>query len=55
MAVRGVHPGLPLPLTLGVGLCTAALAVTYRDVGHILLVLAQFMFYASPVAYKLCL
>jgi len=57
-------PGLPLLLlplwmavlllfALGVGLCTAALAVSYRDVQYILPVAVQALLYASPIAYAL--
>ncbi|MCP9493209.1 MAG: ABC transporter permease [Pyrinomonadaceae bacterium MAG19_C2-C3] len=38
-------------LALGIGLTAAALAVTYRDVLHILPVMVQMTLYASPVAY----
>ena len=59
-----VHPGLPLLLlplwiavlllfALGIGLCTAALAVSYRDVQYILPVAIQALLYASPIAYAL--
>ena len=40
-----------LMAALGVGLCTAALAVSYRDVQYILPVALQALLYASPVAY----
>jgi len=57
-------PGLPilllplwmavlLMLALGIGLCTAALAVSYRDVQYILPVFMQILLYASPIAYGL--
>jgi lipopolysaccharide transport system permease protein len=39
-------------LALGVGLCTAALTVSYRDVQFILPVFTQILLYASPVAYS---
>ncbi len=38
-------------LALGIGLTAAALAVSYRDVLHILPVMTQMILYASPVAY----
>jgi lipopolysaccharide transport system permease protein len=38
---------------LGVGLCTAALSVSYRDVQYILPVAIQALLYASPIAYAL--
>jgi lipopolysaccharide transport system permease protein len=38
-------------LALGVGLVTAALTVSYRDVQYILPVFTQMLLYASPVAY----
>ena len=38
---------------LGIGLWTAALAVTYRDVQYILPVALNLLLYASPVAYTL--
>jgi lipopolysaccharide transport system permease protein len=44
---------LLLTLALGVGFVTSAIAVSYRDVGHILPVATQFLMYASPVAYAL--
>ena len=44
---------LLLLLSLGVGLGTAALMVSYRDVGYILPVLTQILMYASPIAYGL--
>ena len=40
-------------LALGIGLCTAALAVSYRDVNYILPVFMQILLYASPIAYGL--
>ena len=62
MIVYGVTPGwsmlllpflmiLLLMLALGIGLCTAALAVSYRDVQYILPVAIQILLYASPIAY----
>ena len=42
-----------LMLSLGIGLCTAALAVSYRDVQMLLPVLTQILQFASPVAYAL--
>jgi lipopolysaccharide transport system permease protein len=62
MVVHGVAPGwglLLLPvwmallsmLALGIGLCTAALAVSYRDVQYIVPVFMQILLYASPIAY----
>lgn len=64
MALYRIAPGpqvllLPLwllllvMLALGVGLFTAALMVSYRDVQHILPVVTQFLLYGSPVAYSL--
>ena len=44
---------LLLLLALGVGLCTAALSVSYRDVQYILPVAVQALLYASPIAYAL--
>jgi len=44
---------LILMLALGVGMHTAALAVTYRDVQYVVPVLMQFFLYATPVAYML--
>ena len=44
---------LLLLLAMGVGLCTAALAVSYRDVQYILPVAVQALLYASPIAYAL--
>lgn len=42
-----------LLLALGIGLCSAALSVSYRDVQYILPVFLQILLYASPVAYAL--
>lgn len=63
MAIYRVAPGWPilllpvwmgllLALALGIGLCTAALTVSYRDVQYILPVFTQILLYASPVAYS---
>ena len=43
---------LLLMLALGIGLCTAALAVSYRDVQYIVPVIIQILLYASPIAYS---
>ena len=62
LAVYGIAPGwgiLLLPvwvallmmLSLGIGLVTAALTVSYRDVQYILPVFLQMLLYASPIAY----
>ncbi|MEA3212776.1 MAG: lipopolysaccharide transport system permease protein [Chthoniobacter sp.] len=62
MFINGVVPGwgillLPvlmgmlLMLALGIGLCTAALSVSYRDVQYIVPVFMQILLYASPIAY----
>ena len=40
-------------VALGIGLCTAALAVSYRDIQYILPVFTQILLYASPVAYSI--
>ena len=64
MLIAHVAPGiglLTLPiwfvlillLALGLGMYTAALAVTYRDVQYVIPVLMQFLLYASPVAFPL--
>ena len=64
MAIYRVAPGwslLALPLWIllllmlsaGIGLWTAALTVSYRDVQYILPVLLPLLMYASPVAYSL--
>jgi len=42
-----------LLLATGVGLCTAALAVAYRDVTYILPVGLQLLLYGSPVGYTI--
>jgi lipopolysaccharide transport system permease protein len=42
---------LLLLFSLGIGLVTAGLAVSYRDVTYILPVLMQLVMYASPIAY----
>ena len=62
MLIYGVAPGwgllllpvlmgLLLMLALGIGLCTAALSVSYRDVQYIVPVFMQILLYASPIAY----
>jgi len=62
MVIYHVAPGwglftLPLwlllitMLAMGVGLITASLAVSFRDVNYILPVAMQFLMYGSPVAY----
>jgi lipopolysaccharide transport system permease protein len=43
---------LTLALALGVGFFASALAVRYRDMNHVLPVLIQLGFYATPVAYS---
>lgn len=64
LAVHGIEPGAPLlwlpvwvalltALGLGVGLAASTLAVSFRDVQHIVPVLSQTLLYASPVAYPL--
>jgi lipopolysaccharide transport system permease protein len=63
MPIFHMHPGfsiLLMPvwlamivlLSMGLGLITAALTVSYRDVQYILPVLTQFLLYGSPVAYS---
>lgn len=62
MAGHGIVPGWPvlllplwmailLMLSLGAGMWTAALTVSYRDVQYILPVVTQMLLYGSPVAY----
>lgn len=62
MVLYGVVPGWGLllaPLLIavlvlfatGIGLCTASLTVSYRDVAYVLPVALQILLYASPVAY----
>lgn len=62
MVLYGVAPGWGLllaPLLIGIlllfatgiGLCTASLTVSYRDVAYVLPVALQILLYASPVAY----
>ncbi len=62
LVIYGVAPGwglLLLPgliailllLATGIGLCTASLSVSYRDVAYVLPVALQMLFYASPVVY----
>jgi len=64
LCLYGVNPGwgvlllpvwmtLVLMLALGIGLCTAALAVSYRDVPYIVPVFLQILLYASPIAYSI--
>jgi lipopolysaccharide transport system permease protein len=48
-----VWMALIILLSLGIGLCTAALTVSYRDVQYILPVFLQILLYASPIAYSL--
>ncbi len=43
--------GLLLALATGIGLWSASLMVSYRDVGYVLPVALQLLLYASPVAY----
>jgi lipopolysaccharide transport system permease protein len=43
---------LLMMLSLGVGLWATALSVSYRDVGYIVPVVTQLLFYLSPVAYS---
>jgi len=42
---------LLIMLAVGIGMYSAALTVTYRDVQYVLPVITQFLLYASPVAY----
>lgn len=42
---------LLLMLSLGIGMFTASLMVTYRDVGYVLPVVTQLLMFGSPVAY----
>jgi lipopolysaccharide transport system permease protein len=42
---------LAITLALGIGLITASLAVTYRDINYILPVFLQMVLYISPIAY----
>ena len=62
MVMYHVHPTMSLLLlpvwmavllllSLGIGLITAALTVSYRDVQYILPVAMQILLYASPIAY----
>jgi lipopolysaccharide transport system permease protein len=44
-----------LLLAMGLGLFSASLMVTYRDVQYIIPVFTQFLMYASPVAYEAAL
>lgn len=39
-------------IAMGIGLCSAALSVSYRDIQYILPVFLQILLYASPVAYS---
>jgi lipopolysaccharide transport system permease protein len=43
---------LLVTLAFGLGLVSAALSVRFRDVQHIVPVLLQILFYASPIAYQ---
>lgn len=62
MAIEGVAPGAELVLlpvwllvlllfSTGLGLVAAALMVQYRDIGLVIPVIQQFLFFASPVGY----
>ncbi len=62
LAVRGLIPpstillvplwmGILLAQALGLGLMTAALSVSYRDVQYVLPVMLQILLYAGPAAY----
>ncbi|MDM0019588.1 ABC transporter permease [Variovorax saccharolyticus] len=62
MAIYGIAPSVSLLfmpvallmailLALGIGLWAAALNVSYRDVRYVVPVFAQFLLWASPVAY----
>ena len=42
-----------LALALGIGLIASSLAVTYRDVMHVLPFVSQLLLFASPVAYSI--
>ena len=42
-----------LALAIGIGLWTASLMVSYRDVGYVVPVAMQILLYASPVAYAM--
>jgi lipopolysaccharide transport system permease protein len=64
LLVTGVAPGwsiLMLPVwillliaaSMGIGLITSALAVSYRDVNYVLPVFVQLLLYASPIAIDL--
>ncbi len=64
MVLYGVAPGwglllaplwlaMLLAIALGIGLISAALTVSYRDVQYILPVFLQILLYASPVAYSI--
>lgn len=64
MLIHGITPSasillvpfwiaLLLALAIGIGLCTAALAVSYRDINYILPVFIQMLLYATPVPYAL--
>jgi lipopolysaccharide transport system permease protein len=43
---------LILILAFGLGLISAALSIRFRDVQHIVPVLVQIAFYATPIAYS---
>jgi lipopolysaccharide transport system permease protein len=42
---------LLMALSMGFGLYTSALAVTYRDVNYVVPIMIQLLMYASPVGY----
>ena len=52
MLLVPVWMALLLLMSMGIGLVTAGLTVTYRDVQYIMPVVLSLMMYASPVAYR---
>ncbi len=53
LALLPIVMGLQMMLTLGVAYLLAALNVTFRDTQHILAVVLQLMFFATPIFYTL--
>lgn len=63
MAMYHLHPlwnllalplwiGILLMYAIGIGLVATSLMVSYRDVGYVMPVALQILFYASPIAYS---
>jgi len=51
LIVTPISLGITALLSLGVGLCFAAITVKYRDLNHVLQFLLQLWFYGTPIVY----